>query len=416
MSHNNSSFTIGLDLGDQFNTFCILDANGEIVQRGQAPNQRASMSRFLRRYAGATVVMETGSHSPWLSRLCAELDLSVLVGNSRKLRAIYQNPGKCDEADAEMLARIGRFDPKLLCPIVHRGAQAQADLAMLKARNQLVSARSHLIRHVRSMVKSVGERLPKCSAPSFAEKVRPPIPRQLGPALNPLLDTIELLTLQIRQYDRDLADLAKERYPETAELARVRGVGPITSLAFVLTIEDPVRFQDARRRRLAGTHSAARSIGRVRPRAVDQQGRQQLPAPPAGGVFAIYPGSLWRRLRPAAPGAQAHGSAANRRQRPDPRPDLESQEPRGRRGCPQALRPFARPLAPPRHLPATAPCRLTANANDHSELNHCTLHIRRSERPSPKTFGRLGSDTFRPVTATWAMYRGPASPANEYAC
>lgn len=246
MSHNNSSFTIGLDLGDQFNTFCILDADGEIVHHGQAANQRASMSRFLRRYAGATVVMETGSHSPWLSRLCADLEFRVLVGNSRKLRAIYQNPGKCDEADAEMLARIGRFDPRLLCPIVHRGAQAQADLAMLKARDQLVSARSSLICHVRSMVKSVGERLPKCSAPSFAKKVRPEVPLELAPALDPLLETIELLTFQIRQFGRDLTDLALARYPETADLAQIKGVGPITSLAFVLTIEDPVRFQNAR--------------------------------------------------------------------------------------------------------------------------------------------------------------------------
>ena len=64
--------------------------------------------------------MEVGSHSPWISRFLKDLGHDVIVANPRKLRAIYTNERKSDECDAEMLARLGRVDPKLLHPIAHQ--------------------------------------------------------------------------------------------------------------------------------------------------------------------------------------------------------------------------------------------------------------------------------------------------------
>jgi transposase len=190
--------------------------------------------------------MEVGTHSRWASHLLEELGHEVLVANARKLRAIYDNPRKGDRADAETLARLARLDPNLLSPIHHRSPQAQADLAIIRSRDALVRSRTLLINHVRGIVKSSGSRLPSCSAESFSKKVEPSIPEPLRPALLPLVDTIGSLTQQIRACDRQIETLCQTQYPETRSLQQVSGVGPLTALAFVLTLEDPSRFAKSR--------------------------------------------------------------------------------------------------------------------------------------------------------------------------
>jgi transposase len=74
-----------------------------------------------------------------------------------------ENPNKDDRVDALYLARLARLEPALLSPVQHRAANTQEDLALLRSRDALVSARTELINHVRGLVKSVGGRLPTCS-------------------------------------------------------------------------------------------------------------------------------------------------------------------------------------------------------------------------------------------------------------
>jgi transposase len=158
---------------------------------------------------------------------------------------IYENDSKSDEVDAEMLARIARTDPKLLAPIRHRGAAAQADLAIIRARHALVSSRTQLVNHVRGAAKAFGHRVPKCSTKSF-HKHGTAIPMELRPALAPLLDMIAKLTAEIQKYDRQVEAMAEERYSEAMILQQVNGVGPLTAVTYVLTIEDPHRFKKSR--------------------------------------------------------------------------------------------------------------------------------------------------------------------------
>ena len=68
----------------------------------------------------------------------------------------------------------------------------------------------------------------------------------MEPSLGPILQTIGDLSARIREYDRKLAALAEELYPETKLLEQVQGVGPLTALAFVLIVEDPTRFANGR--------------------------------------------------------------------------------------------------------------------------------------------------------------------------
>jgi transposase len=182
-----------------------------------------------------------------VSRVLEECGHEVLVANARKVRLIYANKHKRDEIDAENLARLARLDPKLLYPLKHRGEECQAHLSLIRSREALVSCRTQLVNHLRGAVKSFGARLPKCPAVSFHKKAPEHIPEALWPALGPILKTIGSLTQRIRDYERQLEMISKEHYPETELLRQVEGVGTLTALTFVLTLEDPYRFETSRR-------------------------------------------------------------------------------------------------------------------------------------------------------------------------
>jgi transposase len=193
------------------------------------------------------IAIEAGTHSPWVSRVLEEeCGHEVLVANPRKTRLIYTNKRKTDEIDAENLARLARLDPKLLYPLKHRGEDSQAHLALIRSREALVSCRTQLVNHVRGAVKSFGARLPKCPARSFHNKAPEHIPEALWAALGPILETIGSLTQRICEYDRQLEIICQEHYPETGLLRQVEGIGALTALTFVLTLEDPCRFEKSR--------------------------------------------------------------------------------------------------------------------------------------------------------------------------
>lgn len=241
-----TTVTIGMDLGDRKHQICVLDEAASKVAEVALDNTATAIRKYFRRYAGALVAMETGTHSPWISRLLVSLGCRVLVGNSRKLRAIWNSPNKSDLHDAEMLARIARFDPQLLYPVQHRSEQAHADLERIKARDALVRCRRSLINHVRGAVKAFGVRLPACSTESFAGRVQEGVPKVLAEAVTPLLETIQRLTEQIRAYDRQVVAISRDRYTDSERLQQVSGVGPLTALAYVLTLEEPGRFDKSR--------------------------------------------------------------------------------------------------------------------------------------------------------------------------
>jgi len=88
--------------------------------------------------------------------------------------------------------------------------------------------------------------LPKCPARTFHKRAPAHIPDALRPALEPILEQIGSLTERIREYDRRLETASEERYPETQLLRQVEGIGPLTALCFVLTLEDPYRFERSR--------------------------------------------------------------------------------------------------------------------------------------------------------------------------
>lgn len=235
----------GMDVSDRYSTFFTLTDEGEVVEEGRMRTTvQALESHFTDRRR--RVVVEAGPHSPWISRLLDELGHEVIVANARMVALIHKNPKKRDPVDAESLARLGRVDPELLWPIEHRSAEAQADLGVVRTRDVVVRARTALINHVRGAVKSFGGRIPRCSAEAFSAKAGEHIPEPLREGLEPILETIAGLSRQIRYFDKQIDALCEERYPETAVMRQIKGVGPVTALTYRLVLGDPHRFPNSR--------------------------------------------------------------------------------------------------------------------------------------------------------------------------
>lgn len=241
-----AKLTVGIDLGDQNSAYCVLDDEGDVLSEGTLRTSENGLSQQFQRMAPCRMALETGTHSPWVSRQLQKYGHDVVVANARHVRLIYEGDRKNDKLDARTLARLARIDKDLLHPIRHRSEKAQADLTILRARDALVQVRTKLMNCVRGMVKSVGGRLPGASVECFAKRAREHVPEIIRVALLPLLDEIEHVSQGIHEYDRRIEKMATEEYRQTQLMRQIHGVGPITSMAFALTIDDPYRFRKSR--------------------------------------------------------------------------------------------------------------------------------------------------------------------------
>lgn len=238
--------TIGLDLGDKTSRFCELDVHGDTVGEGSVPTTKKGMQQKFGAMPRSRIALEVGTHSPWISRLLTKFGHETIVANARQVKLISQSSRKDDRMDAHILARLARVDPELLRPIRHRSEKAQQDLMIVRVRATLVESRTRLINSARGLTKAMGERLPTCDADNLSRERIAELPLELQKLLKPLLEQIESLTEGIQEVDKQLEQIARSEYPETALLRQVRGVGPMIALTFVLTLEDKSRFEKSR--------------------------------------------------------------------------------------------------------------------------------------------------------------------------
>jgi transposase len=238
--------TIGLDLGDRSSCYCVLDENGEILLEQKLTTTPEAMKQAFEKMVRSRMAMETGTHSPWVSRLLAALGHEVIVAHARNVQLITESRRKDDRIDARTLARLARIDPQLLSPVRHRSAKAQIHLTVIRARAGLVSARTALVNTARGLAKSYGERLRKCGSGQMSRETAKELKPELRDALDPLLMEIESLNERIAEYDQRIERIAKEVHPEVSLLKQVKGVGTLIALTYILTLEDPHRFRRSR--------------------------------------------------------------------------------------------------------------------------------------------------------------------------
>lgn len=237
---------VGLDLGDRWGQIYVLDRRGDMVDEQRVRMSRTALRKRFGGMARCRIVIEVGTHSPWVSRLLYGLGHEVVVANARQVALIWGTSHKSDRVDAEALARLGRADPRLLRPIQHRSEAAQADRALVEARDALVRSRTALINHMRGTVKAFGMRLPQVGADAFARRVRGRLPDPVAETLAPIVETIAHLTAQIAAYNERIEQRLREAWPMAELLRSVYGVGALSSLAFLATVEDPHRFSKSR--------------------------------------------------------------------------------------------------------------------------------------------------------------------------
>ncbi len=241
---------IGLDLADVYSDWAGLNEDGKVVRRERVRTTESELRSVFGAVAPTTIVVEVGTHSGWVSRVLTSLGHTVIVANARRVALIHRNKRKNNRIDAEFLARLGRVDKELLFPIRHRGAEAQGDLAVLRTRDVLTRSRTRLINHVRGMCKSFGTRIPKCSAEAFVTRASALVPKELARAMSVVLEQIAGLTAAIKVLNKSVTSMM-ESHPAAKIVAQIPGVGELTALAYVLTIEDPQRI---RRSRSAGAY------------------------------------------------------------------------------------------------------------------------------------------------------------------
>jgi transposase len=243
---NLDRLTVGVDLGDQWSNYCILGLAGETLAEGQFRTRKQEVAEFFHILAISRVVIEVKTHSAWVREIIAGFGHEVLVANPRLMDGSKRRRRKSDRIDAEKLARLGRTDPKSLHPIQHRSTEVREDLLVLRARDALVRSRTELINSVRGQVKSMGARISGCSSFAFSQKAAAQIPEGVQETLQPLLRLIAMLNDEIKTFDQRIEKLAADKYMHTQLLRQVAGVGPVTSLAYVLTLETPLRFARSR--------------------------------------------------------------------------------------------------------------------------------------------------------------------------
>lgn len=240
-----SGLTIGIDLGDQCSQFCLLTADGVLLEEGRVRSTRSAFQARFGALAPARIALETGTHSLWASELLTALGHQVIVAHVREVRAITGSDRKSDQVDARKLARYARVDPEILHPVTLRDSEQQQDLLLIRVRAALVRARSLLINSVRGLVKPFGYRVSSCDADCFAARCREELPRTMQ-SLLPAVEQIAQLTEQIQDYEQQIGAVAEQKYPDAHPLRSVFGVGPVTALTFVLTLADPQRFAQSR--------------------------------------------------------------------------------------------------------------------------------------------------------------------------
>src|ERR1700693_1779764 len=238
--------TIGLDLGDRSSWYCVLDEAGEVLLEQKLGTTPKAMKDVFGAMPRCRMALETGMHSPWVSRVLSDLGHEVIVAHARNVRVIGESRKKDDGRHAQTRARLARIDPQLLCPVKHRSAKAQADLTVIRARAGLVRARTALVNTARGLAKSYGERLRGCNVRNMNPEKAQGLSPELQRALEPLLGGIESLSDRIRECNEGIEQLARESYPQVAQLKQVKGVGTLIALTFLLTLEDAHRFRKSR--------------------------------------------------------------------------------------------------------------------------------------------------------------------------
>jgi len=238
----------GIDLGSKSSQVCLLDANGAVLFEDAVRTTAKAFDEAFSGLPSIAIAIETGGESNWVRRRLQAHGHQLTVADAKRVKVITDTHSKNDKRDAHMLAEILLRWPELLQSVAPRSLDSERNRALLKVRESLVEARVKLLNCVRGVLKSFAVKLPRITSEAFAHKVAAHVPAELREALEPTLEALAKMSVEIRRYDRLVEQRCEKRYPQaTRRMRSIRGVGPQTALAFTLELDnDATRLRTSR--------------------------------------------------------------------------------------------------------------------------------------------------------------------------
>ena len=290
--------TIGLDLHKRESQLCVLTDAGEILERRIATS-RERFTAVLGSRPPARILLEASTESEWVARHLESLGHTVIVAdpNFAPMYATRRRGVKTDRRDARTLMealRLGAYRA------IHRASAAQRHVrAQLAVRDALIRTRTRYVNVVRALTRRDGLRLPTGGPEHLEAKLAAlGLEPTLAAELAPLRVVLEPVNTQIGCADRQLAATA-DADPLFARLRTTPGIGPVTAVAFVATLDDVTRFRTA--------HQVAGYLG-VTPREYssgEHQHRGRISKTGNPRMRALLVEAGWRILRSTDPAAAA---------------------------------------------------------------------------------------------------------------
>src|SRR6266536_2833802 len=239
---------VGLDVSLKLTAICIVDRTGKIEREGVVASDPAAIAAFVRLHAPhvARIGLETGATSTWMWTELNKMGLPVICIDARHAKAaLKMQINKSDRNDAVGIARI------MQCgwykEVRVKGLDSHAIKAVLVSRALLVKIKRDLENQIRGLLKNLGLVIGRAKMNMFVVRAAELIEDrpELAAAVEPLLKVREGVEKQITDLDRKVMRLARNDV-QVRRFVTAPGIGPITALCYLATIDDPTRFKRSR--------------------------------------------------------------------------------------------------------------------------------------------------------------------------
>jgi len=239
---------VGLDVSLKLTAICIVDQTGKIEREGTVASNPEAIAAFVKLHAPhvARVGLETGATSTWLWTELNKMGLPIICIDARHAKAaLKMQINKSDRNDAVGIARIMQCGWYKEVRI--KGLDSHAIKALLVSRALLVKIKRDLENQIRGLLKNLGLVIGRAKMNVFAVRAAELIEDrpELAAAVDPLLRAREAIERQIVDLDRKVTRMARSDV-QVRRFMTTPGVGAITALCFLATIDDPTRFQKSR--------------------------------------------------------------------------------------------------------------------------------------------------------------------------
>lgn len=239
---------VGLDVSLKLTSICIVDRTGKVEREGVVTSDPEAIATFIKLHASHVVRigLETGATSTWLWTELNKIGLPVICIDARHAKAVLKMQiNKSDRNDAAGIARI------MQCgwykEVSVKGLDSHATKALLVSRALLVKIKRDIENQIRGLLKNLGLVIGRAKANVFAARAAQLAQdrSELSAAVDPLLKAREAVEQQIADLDRKVLRLARNN-AQVRRFMTAPGVGPVTALCFLATIDDPARFKRSR--------------------------------------------------------------------------------------------------------------------------------------------------------------------------